>query len=152
MRSYIRLLVVLSVAFVMGPTYAQEPSQPARDGGKVTLDYEVFKSKVQPILAAKRQGMTRCVVCHSKFPPTGFHMERPGPEGKWTEEQSRQNFQQVSRRVVPGVPEKSRLLLHPLRFEAGGTPFHFGGKHWNSPNEPEWQVINAWVLGKTPTS
>ena len=40
----------------------------------------------------------------------------------------------------------------PLRWEAGGTTFHFGGKHWDSVNDPEWQTLAAWVRGRTGTS
>jgi len=51
--------------------------------------------------------------------------------------------------VVPGDPLKSPLLLHPLAVKAGGDHFHAGGKHWQSQNDPEWQILAAWVNGKT---
>ena len=66
----------------------------------------------------------------------------------WTEEQSRKNFAAVSRVVAPGN-ERSRLLVHPLAEQAGGDFYHNGGKHWSSQNDPEWQTLKAWVLGKT---
>ena len=44
---------------------AQEPVSPAAS----TLDFEFFRTKVQPILLAKREGHTRCVSCHSKGTP-----------------------------------------------------------------------------------
>ena len=50
----------------------------------------------------------------------------------WNEEQSRQNFEAWQRVVVPGDPNASRLLMHPLAKSAGGDPFHAGGKHWQS--------------------
>ena len=31
---------------------------------------------------------------------------------------------------------------------AGGDPFHAGGKHWTSRNDPEWQTLAAWVRGE----
>src|SRR5260370_35153067 len=40
---------------------AQEPSSPAAS----VLDFEFFKTKVQPIFLAKREGHTRCVSSHS---------------------------------------------------------------------------------------
>src|SRR4029453_15425770 len=52
-------------------------------------------------------------------------------------------------RVVPGNPEASRLLRHPLAESAGGDPHHDGGKHWTSKDDPEWQTLAAWVKGDT---
>ncbi|MFQ5473299.1 MAG: hypothetical protein ACE5FA_10505, partial [Dehalococcoidia bacterium] len=45
-------------------------------------------------------------------------------DGAWTEAQSRLNFEAVSRLVVPGQPERSRLLRKALVPRAGGAPFH----------------------------
>ena len=53
----------------------------------------------------------------------------------------------VQRVVVPGSVTKSRLLVHPLAEDAGGDFFHNGGKHWKSQNDPEFQVLKAWILG-----
>jgi YVTN family beta-propeller protein len=47
---------------------------------------------------------------------------------------------------------KSKLLLHPLAVEAGGDPGHDGGKHWTSQDDPEWQVLAAWVRGDTKSA
>ena len=66
----------------------------------------------------------------------------------WNEEQSRRNFQVVLPRVVPHNLSLSRLLLHPLLAEGGGTFYHSGGKHWNSILSPEWQTIANWVCGR----
>jgi hypothetical protein len=126
-----------------------QQASPSGAAARPTLDYEFFKRNVQPIFAAKRPGFARCVTCHRDFPATYFHLEPPGPDGTWTEAQSRQNFESASKRVVPGNPLASKLLRHPLRQAAGGDAFHTGGKHWDSPNAPAWQTINAWVLGKT---
>src|SRR5580765_198205 len=112
------------------------------------LDYEVFKTKVQPIFLAARtaNGNARCAACHSRG--AGAYLE-PLPPGSttWTEDQSRRNFDRVSRLVVPGEPLKSILLINPLDTEAGGTPWHEGGKHWHSQNDAEWQTLAAWVRG-----
>jgi cytochrome c553 len=108
------------------------------------LDYETFKTKVQPILTAAREGNARCAACHARG--AGSYLE-PLPPGSttYTEDQSRRNFDRVSRLVVPGEPLKSILLLNPLDTEAGGTPWHEGGKHWHSQDNPEWQTLAAWV-------
>src|SRR5213078_3105108 len=32
---------------------------------------------------------------------------------------------------------------------AGGDPHHDGGKHWTTKDDPEWQMLAAWVRGAT---
>ena len=143
MRQYVRVLVLTSVASISGVAYAQEPA----------LDYAFFKSNVLPVFAKQRQGHTRCVACHGGDQGAGrMRIERPDAKGEWTEAQARQAFASVSRMVVAGKPAESRLLLHPLRKEAGGDQFHFGGKHFVSTNDPEWQTFYSWVIGKRPGS
>jgi hypothetical protein len=118
-----------------------------------TLDYGFFKSQVLPVFAKKREGHTRCVACHGGDQGAGrMRIERPAADGTWTEAQAKQAFASVSRMVVPGSPKESRLLVHPLRREAGGDEFHFGGKHFVSTNDPEWQIFYRWVMGAKLTS
>src|SRR5947199_372690 len=118
---------------------AQEPVSPAAS----TLDFEFFRTKVQPIFLAKREGHTRCVSCHSKGTPMRLQALSPGAT-TWNEEQSRRNFQVVLTRVVPYNLLQSRLLVQPLVSEGGGTFYHSGGKHWNSFLDPEWQALANW--------
>src|SRR5262249_41225489 len=96
----------------------------------------------------KRPGHARCVSCHS----TGTTMRlQPLPPGSatWSDEDSRKNFDVVRARVVAGEPLKSKLLLHPLAAEAGGDPGPEGGKHRGGQQDPEWQMLAAWVRGDT---
>jgi YVTN family beta-propeller protein len=110
------------------------------------LDYEFYRDQVEPIFINKRGGLARCVVCHATR--TRFRLQAPPPEGAtWNAEQSRQNFETSRRMVVPGDPLGSRLLQLPLAEEAGGNPFHPGGKHWTSQTDPEWQTIASWIRG-----
>jgi YVTN family beta-propeller protein len=111
-----------------------------------SLDYEVFKAKVQPIFAAKRAGHARCISCHSQG--TSLRLQ-PLAAGSttWSEEDSRKNFEAVRRVVAPGNL-KSRLLVHPLAEDAGGDFYHSGGKHFNSQSDPEWQTLKAWVMAQ----
>jgi len=115
-----------------------------------TLDYEVFKNKVEPILLAKRPGHARCVSCHSSGTPLRLEALSPGA-ATWNEEQSRKNFEIIKRVAVPATP-RARLLMHPLEQKAGGDFFHNGGKHFKSQDDPEWQTLKAWVMGQTPKS
>ena len=117
--------------------------QPA--ASSAPLDYEYFKSKVQPIFLTKRPGHARCVSCHSSG--TGMRLQ-PLPQGStmWSDEDARKNFDVVRKMVAPGSM-KSRLLVHPLAEQAGGDFFHNGGKHFDSQDNPEWQVLRDWVMG-----
>ena len=128
------------MALVVAAWTAQPPSAPS-------LDYEVFKAKVQPIFLAKRPGHARCVSCHSSGTPLRLQPLSAGAS-TWTEEQSRKNFEAVKRVAQPGNA-KSMLLVHPLAEQAGGDFFHNGGKHWESQSDPEWQALKAWLVGQT---
>jgi hypothetical protein len=109
------------------------------------LDFAYFRDRVQPIFLKKRPGNARCIVCHESGTPR-LQVLAPGATS-WDDAQSQKNFEAWTRVVVPGDPTASRLLMHPLAAEAGGDPFHAGGKHWTSQNDPEWQTLAAWVKG-----
>jgi hypothetical protein len=109
------------------------------------LDFETYRARVEPIFLNKRPGHARCVVCHEAN-ASAFHLEALAPGATtWTEEQSRRNFVNVSRLVVPGNPAASKLLLHPLAPEAGGDYFHSGGRQFASKQDEAWKTIAAWV-------
>ena len=112
------------------------------------LDYAVFKSTVQPIFITKRPGYSRCVVCHGGA-NNAFRLERlPASGSGYSEEQSRKNFETVSRLVVPGRPDDSRLLIYPLVPEEGGAAYHSGGRQWPTKKDPNWQAIARWIDGQ----
>ena len=145
------------VVWVMAGVFAQQ--LPASSGAliamqpapatKASLDFEYFKTQVQPVFLTKRAGYTRCVVCHSGGGEAGFLQALSPGATSWTEEQSRKNFEAVSRLVVAGQPMKSRLLTHPLEPTAGGDEFHNGGRQFTSQDDPQFRTIAAWVTGKT---
>lgn len=122
---------------------AQQPAAPAP-----ALDFEFFRTHVEPIFMAKRAGNARCYSCHSFGTTMRLQPLSPG-NATWTEEESRKNFDAVRQKVIPGNPTRSRLLLHPLAEAAGGDQIHDGGKHWRSQDDPEWQTLAAWVRGQT---
>lgn len=112
-----------------------------------SLDYEVFKTRVQPIFSERREGHARCVVCHAES-NNAFHLQPWGPETTaYTEEQSRKNFETVSKLVNLKDPEKSMLLLHPLAKDAGGHEFHSGGRQFMTKSDPDWKILEEWVHG-----
>ena len=124
------------------PATVASPARASRAAAS-TLDYEFFKTRVQPIFLAKRPGHARCITCHESGQPRLAVLSDGATT--WNEEQSRQNFAAWQRVVVPGNPNASRLLMHPLAKSAGGDPFHAGGKHFQSRDDPEFQTLVAWV-------
>lgn len=123
------------------------PQTPSEAGGASSLDFEFFKTRVEPVFLAKRAGHARCYACHSTGTP--FRLQRLSPgAATWNDEQSRKNFQAASNMVNLRDVEASPLLVYPLAESAGGNHFHPGGKHWESKSAPEWQILNAWAHGR----
>ena len=127
------------------PPIVEQPGTMA--AAAAPLDFEVFRTKVQPILTSPRKGNARCTACHSRGGGNAYLEPLSPGSTTYTEEQSRRNFERVQRLVVPGEPLKSVLLTNPLAEEAGGSHWHGGGKHWQSQDSPEWQTLAAWVRG-----
>ena len=112
-----------------------------------SLDYNFYKTKVEPIFSKHREGHARCVACHSDS-NNAFKLQSWGPDTTaYTEEQSQLNFAMLSKLVNKTNPDKSILLLHPLAKEGGGQEFHSGGKQFPTKDDPDWQILNAWAHG-----
>jgi hypothetical protein len=134
------------------PATSQPAPQPVvAAAGRHVLDYEFFKTRVQPILTSPRKGNARCIACHSRGGGNSFLEPLAPGSTAYDEEQSRRNFERVQRLVVPATPLKSPLLVNPLAEEAGGSHWHGGGKHWSSQDDPEWQTLATWVRSTTAT-
>jgi len=109
------------------------------------LDFETYRTRIEPIFLKQREKGARCYDCHSTL-TTRLRLEPLlAASSSWTESQSRKNFAFVQQLVTPGNPLQSRLLLHPLAAAAGGDPAHTGGKFWQTQSDPEWQILAAWV-------
>ena len=148
-RIFASVLVASAVALCAPmPLAGQAPS-----AARPSLDYEFFKTQVEPIFAKKRwPDHARCYVCHevSRHGGGPLSLERlPAGTSSWTEEQSRTNFQIVSKLVTPGNPLQSLLLLMPLAPEVGGlADTHQGGRQFRSQDDPDWKIMAAWVRGQ----
>jgi YVTN family beta-propeller protein len=137
------LLAIVAVLISAPVPTAQQPAA----AGKPTLDFEFYRTRIEPMFLVKRPGNIRCVECHERG--AGALRFQPLVDGKsWTDEASRKNFTAVSAFVISGSPSTSRLLQHPLARESGGDAFHGGGKHW-SATDPEYLTLAAWVRGET---
>ena len=115
-----------------------------------TLDYDFYKAKVQPIFLAKRPGHAPCVMCHADANNQLKLEKLPEGQAAWTEEQTRKNFETVSKIVqAADNPLTAKILVHPLAPEAGGDAFHSGGRQFATKNDPNWKIIAQWASGAT---
>lgn len=144
------LFVLVAGLLTQPPATAVPRAQEPGAASASALDFEFFRTRVQPIFLARREGHTRCVSCHSKGTPLLLQELSPGAT-TWNEAQSRRNFQAVAARVVPHNLIQSKILVHPLLAEGGGDFYHSGGKHWKSILDPEWQTVANWVCGRKAT-
>ena len=143
--------VILAAAGVALYVPASFPA-PQSGAQKISLDYEFFKTRVEPIYLKKRSpDHARCIACHVKTKhPRGMSLEPLSPgNDSWTEEESRRNFLTVSKLVVPGRLEASMFPMHPLAPEAGGdVHVHNGGRQFESQDDPDFKTIADWIRGQ----
>jgi hypothetical protein len=90
---------------------------------------------------------TRCIVCHAGANNAMRLTPLAAGATTFTEEQSKTNFETLSRIVVAGKPMESHFLLHPLQPEFGGGMYHSGGRQFKSTDDPDWRKMEAWVKG-----
>jgi hypothetical protein len=151
------LIGVLTAAFVAfafglvtlaplsaGPPPAQAPASAQGSGFPTAADIETYRNTVEKVFMTDRGGtiggMAACVMCHTwQTKPMRFSLETPATDAGWTVEQSRRNFDVVTKLVNTANPETSRLLVKPQ----GGA--HTGGQFWKSKEEPEYQAILKWI-------
>ena len=94
------LIAAAALLYALAPTVkAQTPA--SADTQTPQLDYDFFKARVEPIFLKKRSDEhVRCYVCHQVSRhgggPLSLEMLPPG-KSFWTEEQSRRNFETVSK-------------------------------------------------------
>ena len=147
MRFYFLFFGACLFLATAGSLAAKKPQEgEPSSSSKPSLDYDFFKTQVQPIFLAKRPGHARCISCHATN-NVALHLVPLSPgETTWNEEESRKNFELVKRVAIPGDLD-SPLLIHPLAEAAGGDFFHSGGKHFDSQNDLEWETLKAFILG-----
>lgn len=157
----ILLRKIVSVGFIAATSvvlYVSIPLAAAQNSGSSDtqtheLDYQFFKTRVEPIFLKRRSAEhARCYVCHQMQRHGGGPLSLemlPAGANFWTEEQSRKNFEVVSKLVVPGDPSLSLFLRMPLAPEAGGlADTHQGGRQFATEDDPDWKTMKAWVMGE----
>jgi hypothetical protein len=156
MKSKIRReqVVALFVFVIMGMAFtaAQSAGAPAVQEASTStqsLDFEFFKTRVEPIFLKSRAGHARCYACHASGTGPQYLVKMSPGSAFWTEDQSRMNFENVSKLVNHDDPMNSRFLIHPLSPMAGGdfTFAHGGGRQFESKDDPDWRTMAEWVSG-----
>ena len=130
---------VLLMMALSSPVFAQSPpASPA-------LDFEFFKTRVQPIFLAERPGHARCIACHGRARPCGCSRSRAGRHGldrRGVAEELRYRPAdgRAGQREEPAADAsargKCRRRLLSQRRQA-----------LESQDDPEWQTIKSWVMG-----
>lgn len=138
------VLFVFSVAtsLIAGSGGTQTPAFPG------PADIESYRSVVERVFLTDRggtvPGYAACVMCHTWQTSVRFSLETPASDTGWSAEQSRRNFDVVTKLVNTADPESSRLLRKPLTAEAGGLG-HTGGTYWTARSDPEYLAILKWI-------
>src|SRR3990172_3720492 len=105
------------------------------------LDYRFFVEQVQPIFEREGLDKAACVKCHANH--SILRLNRPGADGKLTEDLPRQNYLAALKVVDPASPEASLILIKPTKgFEGIELPgsyrkTHGGNVRWPDKREAE---------------
>src|SRR5262245_23052321 len=115
------------------------------------LDYNFFARRVMPLLVAKGADGNACVNCHTTH--TIFKLIEPDKQGRFTEEQLRENYRSALKVVDMVNPENSLIIRKPTGdasqeglVGSKKTP-HGGGMRWNGLNDPATQTVLEWING-----
>jgi hypothetical protein len=111
------------------------------------VDFQFFRACVQRVFQNPREGHIRCSNCHNAG-QIGFAPVPAEGRAEWNEEEARRAFGVITRLIVPGNPVESRFLLKPLHPDGGGSYAHNGVRRWQNRDDPEWQMLAAWVRGE----
>ena len=149
---FARSATYVAVALVTVASFSAEPLPPLSaqtSSFPSAADIESFRNTVERVFMTDRggtmPGYAACVMCHTwQTRPMRFSLETPATDAGWTVEQSRRNFDVVTKLVDTANPEASRLLLKPLASRAGGVA-HTGGTYWTSRDAPEYQTLLKWI-------
>jgi hypothetical protein len=142
----------LAVWCLVVSTAAEAPPVPAGGAAQASFpaaaDIETYRNTIERLFLTDRggtmPGYAACVMCHTWQTSVRVSLETPATDAGWTVEQSRRNFDVVTRLVNTAEPESSRLLRKPLLGSAGGLD-HTGGTYWTTRSHPEYLAVLEWI-------
>lgn len=115
------------------------------------LDYNFFVQRVMPLLARKGADGNACVNCHTTH--TIFKLIEPDKQGRFTDDQARENYRSALKVVDLANPENSLIIRKPTGdasqeglIGSKKTP-HGGGMRWNGLNDAATQTVLEWING-----
>ena len=116
------------------------------------LDYRYFVARVEPILARQGPDGKACVFCHASH--VIFKLQPPNAEGKFSDQDSEENYKYAMRVVDISNPDRSLMLIKPTRptDSAGNVgdylATHNGGQRWHgNESSDEYRTILEWIRG-----
>jgi hypothetical protein len=120
-KQIVAFFVVVVTAFTAAQFASAAPAGQLSSASTQSLDFEFFKTRVEPIFLKKRSAdHARCYACHGSGTGPQYLVKLSPGSTFWTEEQSRIIFRNVSKLVDRDDPMNSRILIHPLSPMAGG--------------------------------
>jgi len=116
------------------------------------LDFRYFVTRVEPILATPGPDGKACVFCHASH--VIFKLEPPNAEGKFSDQDSKENYKYAMRVVDITNPDRSLILVKPTRptDSAGNVgdylATHNGGQRWQgNESSDQYRTILEWIRG-----
>jgi hypothetical protein len=116
------------------------------------LDFRTFVTRIEPILARPGPDGKACVNCHASH--VIFKLQPPNAEGKFSDQDSEDNYKSAMRVVDITQPDKSLMLIKPTRptDSAGDVgdylATHNGGQRWHgNQSSDEYRAILDWIRG-----
>ena len=116
------------------------------------LDFRTFVTRIEPILARPGPDGKACVNCHASH--VIFKLNPPNAEGKFSDQDSEDNYKSAMRVVDITEPANSLMLIKPTRptDSAGDVgdylATHNGGQRWHgNQSSDEYRTVLDWIRG-----
>jgi HEAT repeat protein len=116
------------------------------------LDFRTFVTRIEPILARPGPDGKACVNCHASH--VIFKLQPPNADGKFSDQDSEDNYKSAMRVVDITEPDRSLILVKPTRptDSAGDVgdylSTHNGGQRWQgNQSSDEYRAILDWIRG-----